>query len=348
MTKSNHSRRTLLGAVGLAALGGCSRGRGEGEKGREDQVVTAEALSKLTGPVPTRTLGRTGERVSMIGLGGHHLGKAASEAEAVRLARYAIERGVTFLDNCWDYHDGRSELWMGKALADGYRRRVFLMTKFDGRTREAAAKQIDESLRRLGTDVIDLMQVHEVIRPDDAARVFGPGGAMEALLDAKKAGKVRYVGFTGHKHPDIHLTMLRAAAEHGVRFDAVQMPLNVMDPHHASFEKKVLPELVREGIGVLGMKPMGSGDILKTGRATAVECLHYAMSLPTSVVITGCESRQVLDQAIDAAHSFRPLAPAQIEALLARTAAPGATGECERFKTSDFFDATARHPEWLG
>jgi predicted aldo/keto reductase-like oxidoreductase len=348
MANSFYSRRTILGAAGLAALGGCSRGRGGGERGRTDEVAAAEALSKLTGPVPTRTLGRTGEKVSMIGLGGHHLGQAGGEAEAVRLARYAIDRGVTFMDNCWDYHDGRSEVWMGKALADGYRRRVFLMTKFDGRTKESAARQIDESLRRLGTDVVDLMQVHEVIRPDDAARVFAPGGAIEALLEAKKAGKVRYIGFTGHKHPDIHLAMLRAAAEHGVRFDAVQMPLNVMDPHHASFENKVLPELVREGVGVLGMKPMGSGDILKTGRVGAVECLHYAMNLPTSVVITGCESRQVLDQAIEAAQSFRPLAPAAVEALLARTAAPGATGECERFKTSDQFDATSKHPEWLG
>jgi predicted aldo/keto reductase-like oxidoreductase len=347
MKTPKHSRRTLLGAVGLAALGGCSRGQGKGEGGRPGEGAEAEALSKLAGPVPKRTLGRTGEQVSLIGLGGHHLGQASSEGEAVRLVHYAIERGVTFFDNCWDYHDGRSEVWLGKALAGGYRRRVYLMTKFDGRTKQLAARHIDESLRRLGTDVIDLMQVHEVIRPDDPARVFAPGGAIEALLEARQAGKVRHIGFTGHKHPDIHLAMLRAAREHGVRFDAVQMPLNVMDPHRASFEKNVLPELVREGVAVLGMKPLGSGDILKTGRVTAVECLHYAMNLPTSVVITGCESQKVLDQAVAAAHSFKPLARPEVEALLARTAEPGATGEYELFKTTDKFDATEKHPDWL-
>lgn len=346
MRFSVYSRRTMLGAVGLVALGGCSRGRGEGEAGRAGGPP-AEPRAARTGPVPTRQLGTTGQKVSMVGLGGHHLGLAKDEAEAARLVHYALERGVTFLDNCWDYHDGRSEVWMGKALAGGHRQKAFLMTKFDGRTRELAAKQIDESLRRLGTDVIDLMQVHEVIRHADPARIFGPGGAIEALLEAKRAGKVRFLGFTGHKHPDIHLAMLRTAAEHGVRFDTVQMPLNVMDPHRTSFEKNVLPELVRGGQGVLGMKPMGSGDILKTGRVSAVECLHYAMNLPTSVVITGCENQQRLDQAIEAALSFRPLAQADVAAMLARTAEPGATGEFERFKTTDTFDATAKHPEWL-
>src|SRR4029079_3750453 len=218
--------------------------------------------------------------------------------------------------NCWDYANGKCEQWMGDALRDGYRKKVFLMTKFDGRTKAATAKQIDESLKRLQTDVVDLMQYHENIRMDDPDRFFAPNGPLEALFEAKKAGKIRYIGFTGHKDPAVHLRMLDFAATHGFHFDSCQMPLNVMDAHFRSFGPQVLPRLVQEGIGVLGMKPMGDGFVLKSGAVTPIECLHYALNLPTSVVITGCESMERLDQAVEAARTFRAMSPAAVEALL--------------------------------
>jgi aryl-alcohol dehydrogenase-like predicted oxidoreductase len=295
-----------------------------------------------------RTLGRTGEKVSAIGLGGFHIGIPKEEQEGIRLIRTAIDRGITFMDNCWDYHDGGSEVRMGKALRDGYRDRVFLMTKIDGRTKSAAARQIEESLRRLQTDRIDLLQHHEVIRMEDADRVFAEGGANEAVLEARKAGKVRYVGFTGHKDPAVHLRTLEVASQHQFRFDAVQMPLNVMDAHFRSFAQQVVPVLVKQGIGVLGMKPLGSGAILQSGTASAIECLHYALNLPTSVVITGIERTTILDQAVEAASTFKPMSVERVTALLSRTAASAATGKYERFKTSSGFDGTARRPEWLG
>lgn len=294
-----------------------------------------------------RTLGRSGEKVSAIGLGGYHIGIPRDDAEGIALIRAAVDEGINFLDNCWDYHDGGSEVRMGKALRDGYRAKVFLMTKIDSHSRAGAARQIDESLRRLQTDHIDLLQQHEVIRSDDPEKVFAPGGSMEAIQAAKKAGKIRYIGFTGHKDPAIHRHMLAVAATHDFKFDAVQMPLNVMDAHFRSFAEQVVPGLVKDGIGVLGMKPLGSGAILRSGTVTATECLHYALSLPTSVVITGMESRDRLDQALAAVRSFKPLTSEQRAALLARTAKDAATGNFERFKTSTNFDGTAHNPDWL-
>src|SRR5437899_11661240 len=255
---------------------------------------TPTATSK--GDMLYRTLGSTGEQVSVIGLGGYHIGHPSDEQEAIRLIRAAIDRGITFMDNSWDYHDGGSEMRMGKALRDGYREKVFLMTKIDGRTRQEAAKQIEDSLKRLQTDHIDLLQHHEVLRMEDPDRIFAEGGAQEAVLKGKKAGKIRFIGFTGHKDPLVHLRMLGVAAQHEFRFDTVQMPLNVMDAHFRSFEKHVLPVLVTEGIGVLGMKPMGDGLILKSKTVTPIECLHYAMTLPTSTVITGVDSLKILEQ----------------------------------------------------
>src|SRR5713101_2108381 len=298
--------------------------------------------------VPYRTLGRTGEKVSCIGLGGYHLGTQGDEAESIRIIRTALDEGINFLDNCWDYNDGASELRMGKALRDGYRQKAFLMTKIDGRSEESAARQIDESLRRLQTDWIDLMQFHEVIRMTDPERVFARDGALKAVLAAQRAGKIRYVGFTGHKSPAIHLNMLETARAQGFRFDAVQMPLNVMDAHYDSFEKQVLPVLVAEDIGVLGMKPMGDPFVLVSGTVTAVECLHYAMNLPTSVVITGCDSMPVLEQALHAARSFRPLSEAAVAALLERTAHAARDGKYELYKTTHHFDGTYQNPQWLG
>jgi predicted aldo/keto reductase-like oxidoreductase len=296
-----------------------------------------------------RSLGKTGERVSPIGLGGWHLALPhVDEQLALRLVRSAIDRGLTFMDNSWDYNEGASEIRMGKALREGYRDNAFLMTKIDGRSKLEATRQLEESLRRLQTDRIDLVQHHEVIRFDDPHRIFHAEGANAALLEAREAGKIRYIGFTGHKDPRIHLHTLEVAKEHGFSFDTVQMPLNVMDAHYRSFEKLVLPELVTQNIGVLGMKSMGNGIILKSGTVTAVECLHYALSLPTSVVITGCDSMQVLDQALDVAHAFRPLTAAQREGLLSKTGTAAAQGEFEPFKTSSIFDSTAKHPDWLG
>jgi len=302
---------------------------------------------EVRGGMPYRALGRTGEKVSAIGLGGYHIG-VPSEEEGLRLIRTAIDRGINFMDNCWDYHNGGSEVRMGKALRDGYRDKVFLMTKIDGRTRAAAAKQIDESLQRLQTDRIDLMQFHEIARLEDPDRILAEDGGMEALLAARKAGKVRYIGFTGHKDPFVHLRMLEMAAQHQVRFDAVQMPLNVMDAHFRSFQHQVVPVLLKDQVGVLGMKSMGSGEILRSKLVTPVECLHYAMSLPTSTVITGMERMDRLEQALEAARTFRLPSRKDTAALLARTAAAAAQGKFEPFKTNHHFDGTAHHPEWLG
>jgi aryl-alcohol dehydrogenase-like predicted oxidoreductase len=299
------------------------------------------------GTLPARKLGRSGEKVSIVGLGGYHLG-VPDEQEAIRIVRTALDSGMNFLDNCWDYNNGESEVRMGKALRDGYRQKAFLMTKIDGQTKKAAGDQLAESLRRLQTDRIDLLQFHEIIRDTDPSRIFAEGGGMEAALDAKKQGKIRYIGFTGHKSPDIHLKMLETAFAHGFTFDAVQMPLNVMDAHYESFEKKVLPVLVKHQIGVLGMKPMGDKIILKSNTASPVECLHYAMNLPTSVVITGCDSMKILQQAIDAARSFQPMSFVEVSSLLAKTAPAAVKGEFERYKTSHDFDGTFRNPQWLG
>jgi aryl-alcohol dehydrogenase-like predicted oxidoreductase len=299
--------------------------------------------------IPYRTLGRTGEQVSAIGLGGWHLGlERVSEALSVRIVRTAIDRGINFLDNCWDYNDGASETRMGKALRDGYREKVFLMTKIDGRSYAEATRQLDTSLERLQTDCIDLVQHHEILRYDDPHRIFDDEGANRALVDGQRAGKLRYIGFTGHKDPHIHLYMLDVARQHGFLFDSVQMPLNVMDAHYRSFGTLVLPELVKQGIGVLGMKPMANGIILRSETASALECLRYALHLPTSVVITGVDSMEILDQACEAARTFRPLSDAELTALLSRTAMAAARGEFEPFKTSSIFDGTAKNPEWLG
>jgi len=296
-----------------------------------------------------RTLGSTGEKVSAIGVGGWHLGlEHVDEQLAIRIVRSAIDRGITFLDNSWDYNEGLSELRMGEALRDGYRQHAFVMTKIDGRSRKEAARQLHESLRRLRVDYIDLVQHHEIIRFEDPHRVFDGQGANAALVEARAAGKIRYIGFTGHKDPRIHLHMLEVARENGFKFDTAQMPLNVMDAHYRSFEKMVVPELVKLGIGVLGMKSMANGILLKSKTVTPIECLHYALNLPTSVVITGIDSMEILDQAFSAVESFHPLSSEERDGLLARTLEAAATGRFEPFKTSSIFDSTAENPKWLG
>ncbi len=321
-------------------------------------VLTTSILAGVAGPelwaagaengIPYRKLGRTGERVSLVGLGGYHIGMQSDERDSIKIIRTALDGGINFLDNCWDYNGGNSEIRMGKALRDDYRKKAFLMTKIDGQTKKAAAAQIDESLQRLQTDHIDLLQFHEVIRMTDPEHIFAPGGGMEAALEAKKAGKVRYIGFTGHKNPAMHLHMLETAAAHQFHFDAVQMPLNAMDAHYESFGQKVLPVLVKNEIGVLGMKPMGAGLLLQSKTLSPVECLHFAMNLPTSVVITGCESLANVQQALDAARSFKPLSSSQVAALLARTEQAARNGQFEGYKTTNNFDGTAHNPQWLG
>jgi aryl-alcohol dehydrogenase-like predicted oxidoreductase len=291
--------------------------------------------------VPTRELGRTGVRTSIIGLGGYHLG-LPDEAESIRIVRRALDHGMNFLDNCWDYNGGDSERRMGKALRDGYRSKAFLMTKLDGRTAKSTSEQLAQSLRRLQTDTIDLVQIHEVIRTDDPERCFAKGGTIEALVAARKAGKLRFIGFTGHKDPDIHLHMLDVARDHGFHFDTVQMPINVLDVHYRSFEREVLPVATRDGVAVLGMKPMAAGLILQSGAASAAECLRYAMSVPgVSVTITGCDSEGVLEIA------FKPMPDDERRALLARTAPAALGGKWEQFKTTQQFDGTEQNKRWL-
>ena len=296
-----------------------------------------------------REFGSTGIKVSAIGVGGWHLGlKHVDERLSIKIVRAAIDRGMTFMDNCWDYNEGASETRMGQALSDGYRDKVFLMTKIDGRTKKEATRQLDQSLKRLKVDMIDLVQHHEILRYEDPHRIFDEEGAHGALIEAKQAGKLRLIGFTGHKDPRIHLYMLEVAARNGFRFDAVQMPLSVMDAHYRSFEKEVLPELVKNKIAVLGMKSMANGILLKSKTVKPIECLHYALNLPTSVVITGIDSMEILDQAFEAVKTFSPMAPADVETLLAKTAAAASKGAFEPFKTTSLFDGTAENPDWLG
>jgi len=323
------------------------------------RTATAAALvtslgQKITyaappGGLPYRRLGRTGEKVSLLGVGGYHIGKpTVPESTAIEIVRTALDGGVNFLDNCWDYNKGVSEIRMGNALRDGYRAKAFVMTKLDGRTAESASRQLDESLARLQTDHIDLIQIHEVIRMEDPDRVFAPGGAIEALVKARQAGKVRYIGFTGHKSPEIHLHMLELADRHGFAFDTVQMPLNVMDAHFNSFTQRVIPVALDKDMGILGMKPIGDTVILRSQTVTAVECLNFTMNLPVSVCITGCESLRILQQGLDVARNFKPLSPDEVAALLARTEVAARNGEFEVYKTTDRNDSTKRSPQNLG
>ncbi len=304
------------------------------------------------GDMQYKMLGKTGEQVSIVGLGGFHIGKQKEESESIRIIRTAIDRGINFMDNCWDYNEGVSEVRMGRALKDGYRKKVFLMTKIDGRTKEAAARQIDESLVRLQTDHLDLLQFHEILRMEDPDRIFAKNGAMEAVMAAKQAGKIRYIGFTGHKDPLVHLRMLEVADKHGFHFDTAQMPINLMDAHFRSFTLNVVPVLLQKQVGVLGMKTFGDPYILnyiqQQGGATPIEMLHYSMTMPTSVVITGIDSLQILDQALEAAKTYKPLSAEKIASLRALTQVAAQTGEYELFKTTNHFDSTAKDPKLLG
>jgi aryl-alcohol dehydrogenase-like predicted oxidoreductase len=286
--------------------------------------------------VPLKPFGKTGEKVSAMGLGGHTLGLAPDLKEAIRIAHEAIDAGMTFFDNAWEYHQGKSEEWMGQAIK-GKRDKVFLMTKVctHGRDKKVAMEQLEQSLKRLGTDHLDLWQVHECVYENDPDLHFAPNGVIEALDAAKKAGKVRFVGFTGHKHPRIHLKMLA----HDYKFDAVQMPLNCFDATYRSFERAVLPELVKRGIAPLGMKSMGgTGLPILKGVVTAEEALRYAMSLPVATTISGIDSLEVLRQNLKVARGFKPYPPEEMDALRKRCAPDAGDGHLELYKSTAKFD----------
>jgi Predicted oxidoreductases of the aldo/keto reductase family len=338
-------RRTFLKSATVAGVAAAS-GRALAQSG---QTVGTQSPKRPEAPgMIYRELGKTGERVSAIGLGGYHIGKGPDAEASVKLIRSAIDSGITFMDNCWDYNDGLSEVRMGKALRDGYRQKIFLMTKMDGRTKDSFDKQLEQSLGRLQTDVIDLVQFHEVIRMEDPDRIFGAGGSIEAAVAARQAGKIRYIGFTGHKDPAVHLRMLETAKKHDFHFDTVQMPINVMDAHFRSFTKEVMPVALQQGIAVLAMKTFGDPFILQSKTVEPIEALHYGLTQPVSVVITGIDSPTILEQALTAARTFKPLNDTQVAALLARTREAASEGRFELFKTSNRYDGTAANPKWLG
>lgn len=289
----------------------------------------AEASSSM----PMRAFGKTGVKVSQLGLGGWHIGVQQERSESHRLIHRAMDAGVNFLDNSIDYNEGQSELRMGEAI-QGRRDKVFLMTKHNFRDRKSALRDLEISLKRLQTDYLDLWQFHSIERPEDPDWIFERHGAIEAAEQAKKQGKVRFVGFTGHKNPEYHLKMLAKP----YAWDAIQMPLNVLDPHFRSFERLVLPEAVKRQLGIIGMKPMAFQNAPKTGVVTSIECLHYAMSLSVSVTITGCETMERLETAIEAVRTFQPLTEAQRQALSNRLKPFVKDGETEPYKTTTNFD----------
>jgi predicted aldo/keto reductase-like oxidoreductase len=280
-------------------------------------------------PPAQRPFGDTGETVSMLGMGGHHIGRIRDDKQAIALIRKAIDMGVTFLDNAWEYHRGHSEELMGEALRQGYRKKVFLMTKHHGRKSvDKAMKHLEDSLRRLKTDVIDLWQFHEVVYEDDPKMIFAEEGAIEAARKAKKQGKVRYIGFTGHKNPKLLLKML----EHDFPWDAAQFPVNPIDPHYKSFIREVLPVCVERKIAVLAMKTMGAGHVLKSKRVTPQQCLRFAWSHPVATVISGIDNEKHLQQNVEFARSFEPMSKAEKKRLLARTEDIAEGGKYEPFK----------------
>ena len=296
-----------------------------------------------------RELGTTGEIVSAIGMGGFHIGKSfQTTEESIQLIRAGIDAGITFLDNSWDYNEGISEIRMGKALKDGYRDKVFLMTKIDGRTAESYEKQLTQSLERLDVGMIDLVQFHEILRMEDPDRIFGKGGAMEAAIKARDEGKIRYIGFTGHKDPAVHLRMFEVADRNKFHFDTVQMPVNVMDAHFRSFTREVIPVAKEHGTGVLAMKTFGDPYILESGFVEPIDALQWGLSQEISVLIAGIDKPEILSQALRAVRTFKPLSEADTKRILDRTRDAALEGKYELFKTSTYFDGTARNLEWLG
>lgn len=319
--KANSRRQFLTRTIRMA----CAAGSGWAVL-RISPVHAAKA-----GDIPRRRLGRTGLKVSIIGLGGWHIGIQKDPAESVRLIQTAIDGGINFLDNSWDYNEGQSEIRMGQAIK-GRRDQVVLMTKFNARDKKGALRELDQSLRRLQTDYLDIWQFHSIERAEDPDWVFSPHGAIEAVALARNQGKVRFIGFTGHKNPDYHLAMLQKQ----FAWDTIQMPLNILDAHFRSFRKLVLPVAVERKLGIIGMKPMAFKTALEV--ASARECLHYAMSLPVSVTITGCETMERIEQALTVGRTFKPLSKKETQALLARSKPTGETGQSEPYKLTTDFD----------
>jgi predicted aldo/keto reductase-like oxidoreductase len=344
-------REFIKQAAATAAVAGFKPAQGAAQKAT---LTGAAALTPLpvvstVNGIGRRKLGRADVEVSIIGIGGYHLGlKDVTEEEAIRVIHAALDHGINFLDNCWDYNEGVSEIRMGKALAGGYRQKAFLMTKLDGRTGAAARQQLEESLKRLKTDHIDLVQIHEVIRMTDPEQAFQPGNVVDVLKQAKKEGKIGFIGFTGHKSPSMHVHMIETADKYGFTFDTVQMPVNALDEHYDSFGQKVIPEAHKRGMAILGMKPLSNAAILKAGTVTAPEALHYAMSVPVTLTITGCQSMANLEQALAVARDFKPMSIDQKLALLAKTAPLAPEGQFEDYKSSHIYDGTVHNPQWLG
>jgi len=330
-------RRQLLKTFGWIGLIGSAAAL-SGPRGLAQVVETTErtGAGTATGDIPRRKLGRTGVEVSALCFGGAHWGGMRSDEEAIRVLHEAIEAGITFMDNAWEYNEGRSEELMGRGI-QGRRQQVFLMTKVcsHGRDKKVALQQLDESLRRLKTDYLDLWQIHEVVYEDDPDRHFMAGGAAEALIDAKKQGKVRFIGFTGHKHPRIHLKML----QHDFPFDACQMPLNVFDATYRSFEQEVLPVLNQRGIAPLAMKTLsGNAEPIKQGVVTPEEALRYVLSLPVATVVSGIDSQAVLKQNLGIVRRFTPMTAVEMEALRTRVARYAMDGRFELFKSTNRYD----------
>ena len=321
-------RRRFLHAAGALGAGAAF--------GAPIAAHAAPPDNKTEGEIPRRPFGKTDVQVSILGFGGHHLGDVATVDEAIRLVHEAVDAGVTFFDNCWEYHNGRSEDWMGRGLK-GRRDKIFLMTKVctHGRGKELALKMLDESLRRLQTDHLDLWQIHGVSFDNDPDLAYRKGGVLEALDEAKKQGKTRFVGFTGHKNPDVHLRMIKM----GYRFDSVQMPLNPFDASFHSFQTEVLPEVNKRGMAPLGMKSLsGTADPVKKGVLKPEEALRYAMSLPVTTTICGMDSAEVLQQNLKVTRGFKPLGDGAMQALRDRCADWAGDGRFELYKVSLKFD----------
>ncbi len=334
MEKSEFSRRRFLRASLLGTIAAPIAGAGSGLLAGEAPAGPAPAAEVVNG-MPYRPLGKTGARVSLLGVGGHNIGSIASTDDAIRVIRTALDEGINFLDNAWEYHQGKSEERMGLALADGYRAKAFLMTKVCGRDEKTAREHLEDSLRRLKTDVIDLWQFHEINYDNDPDLVFAREGAIHAALKAREQGKVRFIGFTGHKSPHIHRKML----ERDFPWDAVQMPLNVLDAHYRSFAREVVPVLVERRIGIIGMKSAAAGAIIRGAGVAPADCLRYAFNLPVSVVVSGMDSVEMARQNIATAKAFKPLAGEELAALLDRVRGVAGDGRFERFKSTQDFDS---------
>ncbi|MBI4583126.1 MAG: aldo/keto reductase [Planctomycetes bacterium] len=352
MTQASHgqlSRRHFLYTAALGTALGPAAGLANplaaapaGAPAAAPEIFTPPPTVETRDGMPYRAFGKTGEKVSILGIGGYHIGVQASAEESTRIIRTAIDGGVNFMDNAWEYHKGLSEKRMGLALKDGFRRKVFLMTKVCGRDQKAAMSDLEDSLKRLETEVIDLWQFHECNYDNDPDWIFAKNGAIHAALKAREQGKIRFIGFTGHKSPHIHLKMLAQ----NFTWDSLQMPLNVLDSHYRSFARQVLPVALERGMGVVGMKPLGGdGGIPRSAGVTAEECLKYAFNLHIPVCLSGMDSVEVLNQNLRTAKSFKPLSREELESILGKVKEIAGDGRLERFKSTQDFDSTVHRDQ---